>query len=119
MADLARMIDESPLMKLLTGIVFEDGPAFLARGVSSLAQGAANMAADVGSVFGSVRDTLIGGSMTMGSSGPEISQSRGMEVSAPSRAVTQDHHVDMADIGTFAPPSFNGIGIGGGGRSMG
>jgi hypothetical protein len=113
MGDLASAIDNSPLMKLLTGIVM-DGPGALLQGAGRLAAGFGEGISSLGSVFGSVKETLVGGAMSMGSSsGPEIAPA---VERAQTPARVSEYEVNMADIGTFAPPSFGGQSVGGIGR---
>lgn len=114
--DLVRAIDESPLLNLLKECG-KSAVGFVAQGVAGAVEGAGQIAANAaGTAFASVKETLMGASMTR--SGPELAQARTIEapaVTAPSR---DPHHVDMADLCSFSAPTFGSFSNSVGTRSV-
>jgi len=107
MSDIVRAIDESPLLRLL-GECLMAAPGFLGKIASGAVQTASEVGSSVGQAFSAVKDVALGSGVSMGRDGPEISpvRERVQEIAPPSRV--EATHVDMSELGSFAPPSFGG-----------
>lgn len=118
MSDPAGFIDNSPLFKMLTEIVHE-APGLLGKAIGKGASFLGAAASGVGSVFGAVKDTAIGMSHSVSSSGPEIAQARTPGIAQEPVVARSTFDVPMAELGSFSAPTFGSGGISQGGRGIG
>lgn len=110
-----RSIDESPLFKLLTSVVVE-GPGIIAgkigdfaRGFAGAMSGASEGRGESGGLLSGLKDSIFGGREAPVHE-RAVERAPAVEVAAPAPSLGK-YEVSMNELGSFAPPTFNGGGM--------
>lgn len=119
MSDPVSAIDNSPMAKIFNAIL-EEGPGLVGKALGKVASITNAAIESTGSVFGSVKESLLGASHSA-PSGPSqevaVARTREPEITAPAKS--NAYEVSMTELGSFSAPTFSGAARSNGGMGIG